>query len=556
MCNSFLLGLWQTLTAWVTRLLKRYKRNRMSNLTSLPATRNWFSAVIEYEGRGRAEFLDPKGSVEGAVKARFDDHGNEFIEMEVDPATIQATPALRTGMLMELLSGHTIEDTKSITIPFGGKQNPCTKLEITTADGVFTCTGDIHYGINGAILRFHARESQYNATAAGTAVYWVLPLTNLICAFTRTFPELAQHPLRVTSHNNPVVAFLYKDKPAYIERLVDYGTREENLLAAREPQIVTAVMVGEAVGSHVDFDDVQVWLPLDLLPLLGVATGCEIGAPWIEIRDARGHLVKRIHIKLGIAPFAKGHVALRETIDNGGIGRLLTQAIQSPSFGQSTLRVAAKYLMRGGRYDTSLEDQLDQLYRGLEGLCKHYGFADIDLTDGLGSSERTQVEQVLEHAWQDLRKIASSASASGVVASAQNIGRIADRVKNANKKDKPFGISVAQLSSNQFGLPDAAIVDAHYHINPRADGRKTWSDVLSYYRGTVIHESYLGFGGTLYDVDDALTVRFHLHDLLLRMILKMVQYDGTYQPTVISMTTREEVDWVHTHGSAQLLGYS
>jgi hypothetical protein len=40
-----------------------------------PVPANWFSLCVEYEGHGRAEFIDPKGSVEGPATARFDEYG-------------------------------------------------------------------------------------------------------------------------------------------------------------------------------------------------------------------------------------------------------------------------------------------------------------------------------------------------------------------------------------------------------------------------------------------------------------------------------------------------
>jgi hypothetical protein len=35
---------------------------------SVPSPNNWFQANIEYDGHGRAEFSDPKGTIEGHVK--------------------------------------------------------------------------------------------------------------------------------------------------------------------------------------------------------------------------------------------------------------------------------------------------------------------------------------------------------------------------------------------------------------------------------------------------------------------------------------------------------
>lgn len=527
------------------------------------ATNDWFLSPVEYQGRGRAEFLDPNGSVEGATTAHFDEHGSRQITMAVDPAAIQADPPLKTGLLMELISGARIVEAGKVSVGLGGKRNPCTKLEIRTPEGVFSAIKDLHtsgyttdFSNEGAELRFQAIESHFDATDAGPSAYWVLPLTNFLTDFTWPDPQVTDHPLRLSLTNGPVVAFEFRGKPAYIEPLLDYSDREDKLQKAQQQHLVTAVMVGAVDGSYAQFDDVATWLPFDLLPLLGVATGSEVGAPWIEFRDSQGRLVKRIHTRLGVAPFAAGPVALRENIDSGGIGAFLTEALKSPHLGQSELRVAAKYLVRGGRYNTSLEDQLAQLCRGLEGLCKHFGFAEIDLAGSLGSAEQAQVTHILQSTWQALRALAHTTGANGDLVAAQNISRIADRAKNSNQKDRPFGISVAELATQQFGLPDAAIVDAYYQTNPRPDGRKTWSDVIAYYRGTVIHESYLGYGGKPYDFDDVWTIRCHLHDLLLRIVLKMVNYSGTYQPTVIPAPARENVDWVQSHGSAQSLGYS
>lgn len=535
----------------------------MSSSPSPLSDNNWFLPMVEYRGRGRAEFLNPKGSLEGTVVARFDEHGNRQIEMEVDASTIQGDPPLRTGMLLELFSGHRTDAPDAISFSFGGKQNPCTKIEIQTADGVLTSMGTVHYSheVNlstnqGALLRFTAGEWRYGRTGTQQAMYWVLPLTNMLAEWTRRYGELANHPLRFSANNTPVVGFEYHDTAAYIEPLIDYAAREDALLAARQQRMVTAVMVGEQPGNHDSFDEIKDWLPLDLLPILGVATGSEVGAPWVELRDATGQLVKRLHVNFGTAPFAKGPAAVRDAIDNGGIGFLLSQALKSPHYGQSVLRVAAKYLIRGGRYNTSLEDQLDQLCRGFEGLCKYYGFDQIDLAGVLSQNDRTNVTTLLNDAWQRLRALATTTSAGGDATAAQNVHRIADKVKNAHQKDRPFGISVAELAAQQFGFNDASLVDQHYQSNPRSDGRESWCGVLSYYRGVVVHESYLGFGGAAYDIDDVWCIRCHLHDLLLRIILKMVDYSGTYQPTVMHMTAREGVDWVQSQSSAQVLGYS
>jgi hypothetical protein len=67
-----------------------------------PAPSNWFHTAIEYEGLGRAEFLDPQGAAVGPVQIRFDEFGETFVQMNVEK--VESPRPLQFG-LMELLRG-------------------------------------------------------------------------------------------------------------------------------------------------------------------------------------------------------------------------------------------------------------------------------------------------------------------------------------------------------------------------------------------------------------------------------------------------------------------
>lgn len=43
-----------------------------------PKPKNWFKANIEYEGHGRAIFLNPMGTIEGKAKIKFDEFGHDL----------------------------------------------------------------------------------------------------------------------------------------------------------------------------------------------------------------------------------------------------------------------------------------------------------------------------------------------------------------------------------------------------------------------------------------------------------------------------------------------
>jgi hypothetical protein len=131
--------------------------------------------------------------------------------------------------------------------------------------------------------------------------------------------------------------------------------------------------------------------------------------------------------------------------------------------------------------------------------------------------------------------------------------RIADKVMNSDNFDRNFGLAVVDLIK-LFDLSDTIIVESFYKSNPRKDV-KPWYGVLSHYRGVVMHSSYFDFERGLYDFQDVATVRSHLHDILIRIVLKMLFYDGTYQKAIQGSTGRYPLNWVNPNLKAKELGY-
>lgn len=70
-----------------------------------------------------------------------------------------------------------------------------------------------------------------------------------------------------------------------------------------------------------------------------------------------------------------------------------------------------------------------------------------------------------------------------------------------------------------------------------------------------MHNGYIDFDRNQSAREDAAALLDHLHDLLLRIMLKRLDYDGHYQPTVIKMTTDSDLDWVKTTTPPRHLGY-
>jgi hypothetical protein len=165
------------------------------------------------------------------------------------------------------------------------------------------------------------------------------------------------------------------------------------------------------------------------------------------------------------------------------------------------------------------------------------------------------VRNSLQKAAQEIRSAAREAARAGLLDQSRVLEKIAERVRsNAANKDVDFGLAVASLLKH-FDLPDAGIVDTHYRAKPRPDSIQTWSGVLSHYRGTTMHRGFFDISGKRHDFDDILIINDHLHDILIRIIFKIIGYDGTYQPPVIKMTTNPRADWVTPDLPAERLGY-
>lgn len=196
---------------------------------------------------------------------------------------------------------------------------------------------------------------------------------------------------------------------------------------------------------------------------------------------------------------------------------------------------------------------MSHLVRAFDRLCKVYDLDIQDLTEELNDSQKAIVKRELNSAAEKIRHEAKNVCINN---QRNSLMTIASNVINSDNKDRKFGLALIDLIK-KFDLPDADIVETHYQINPRPDGYK-WHQVLSYYRGAVIHEGYFNFRGEGYDRYDVVRIWKHLHDILIRIVLKMLCYNGTYQRSVLipgDWAASWPVDWVKPDTPASELGY-
>jgi hypothetical protein len=259
-------------------------------------------------------------------------------------------------------------------------------------------------------------------------------------------------------------------------------------------------------------------------------------------------------VKLNQAPFSMGHRPLEEGI-HSGTGYLLTKYQSSPDRSKPYLKVVLKHLFQAARYDQSIEDKFVYLTRALENLCQQYGFKGQDLMKNLDPHWKQIVTGILNTAAIQIRSQARAAAHVGQLDQGRTLDSIAERtLRTPAGKENSFGLAVTQLLQH-FSFPDADIVDAHYLVNPRPDGVPTWSGVLSKYRGAPVHSGFFNISENEHDLDDILTIETHLHDVLLRIVFKIVGYEGTYQPPVTKEAWDAPIDWVVPSLPARELGY-
>jgi hypothetical protein len=535
---------------------------------------DWFSTRIEYEGRGRAEFIDPPAAIEGSARVQINENGTSSIEMDIE--RIVSEHQLELGAMQ--LFRNPIEASEEIVVSLEELPNPCARLSVTTPQGEFSATEGIKYGYSvGATetVTFTSLSSQFDAVGESHPVYWVIPLSNFLSRFVWNHPTLDRHPLRLfptpivpdgltemdafiatqnANRKNHLITFEFMGTPGFIEALPDYDVREESLTEGCVRSSITAVMVGEVGTNSVDQADLKGWFPDDFLRLLSLVTGGPVGAPWVEFRNERGELVRRIHVKLNLSPYSKGHRPLEEGVHSGA-GYLLTKYQSSPDRGKSYLNVVLKHVFQASRYDQSIEDKFIYLARALENLCQHYGFKAQDLMKSLDARWQPIVTGILTTAADQIRSEARVAGRLGQSDQSRALDSIAERtIRTPGGIENSFGLAIAKLLQH-FSLPDADIVDAHYLVSPRLDGIPTWSGVLSKYRGAPVHSGFFNISEKVHDFDDILMIETHLHDVLLRIIFRIIGYDGTYQPPVRKMTSDTPTDWVVPRLPARELGY-
>ena len=106
-----------------------------------------------------------------------------------------------------------------------------------------------------------------------------------------------------------------------------------------------------------------------------------------------------------------------------------------------------------------------------------------------------------------------------------------------------------------YKMPDAVIMRKEYF--PQSQSSRSWIQTLSWFRNAPTYKGYFSIQDGTFESDEIIKIENHLHDILVRIVLKILGYTGKYQPRVIDQIVDDKtVEWVKETTSMQELGYS
>lgn len=539
-----------------------------------PILNPWFSSELIYAGWGKASFENPIGTVEGKTKINVNDLGDLKIEMEYERLETKEpiSSNSETFRILKFLHQYSGKNDRVVIGIGDGNKNPCSKLIVETGDGVFTSEENISWtalDFNDRIV-FWITRGTFEVTEKIKPKYWVAPLINYISEFSRNqHPLLIQHPLRLYStptvleiedkdnknnallaanRKNFLIGFEFGEKIGFIERLPDYSEKEQRLKSEQVRQCVTALMIGEITGNLEN----TTWFPHEYTNLLSFTSGSEVGASWLEFRNEEGKLVSRKHFSSHKTCYEKGYAVINESL-HGGTGHLISVASNSSEFQKSHIRVLINHLTQVSSYNRHLENRMTILIRAIEGISEKHGFGSQNLMDYLPVKYQQSVKEILTETKHKTEKLMRQAQKENLIEASIALRRIGNRVENANNKDGDFGLKVVDLLKF-YKLPDSEIMEKHY--SETNSESRSWASFLSQMRNDPIHTGYFEMEKGTYESDEIIKTQDHLHDILIRIVLKTLGYEGEYQPRVIDhLTDGKTVNWVTKESTLSDLGY-
>lgn len=536
---------------------------------------SWFSPSLVYEGRGTLKLRETQRVIRGRARVSIGEDGRTVATLapEVKPGAglieqalgLQRAPAATDAAAAAFTAIH---------------ETPMQPAEFTveSSEGKFFATEDCFcenaaFGASeaGRRIAIHLLHSVFARPDERKAHYWVAPLVNLVTGYPDRRERLAHHPLRlktspsrgeaemghllemVMGPSGDGVILFDSGRPGFIEPLPDHRERERVLQTGAAPSLVTAVMVGEVGDNPTVWTELATWFPFDFAGLLSLASGTPTSIPWVEFRSADGQLVGRFHRHVAPGPFAQEKPVIAP--GSPGVGRFLTCAARSELFRHPELRLAVRLLLRARANTSRIDDGFRNLLIALEAMYQLiFGPSGSSVAgDALNEGDLRNFRKVITAAQKDLEKLHLATLRRHDANGAAFIEGAMDRLAGLETQEPRFHTKL-ELLLEDAALPDIEVLDVYYRSHPDGSSRK-WTEALTAYRDKVMFRGYVGISEEGLRFEDVIRVFSHLQDILLRIILKKLGYDGEYQPAVLGSEASARVDWVTKAILPEQLGF-
>lgn len=243
-----------------------------------------------------------------------------------------------------------------------------------------------------------------------------------------------------------------------------------------------------------------------------------------------------------------------------GVGRLLTCAQSIPALDDPAIWIATRHLVESQDPDASLEEMLGHVCRGIEALANRV------LSDESPSSERRaqapsllrqlsecwrhRIRGIIRQAVRGIEREAVDARKRGAAEEAEALAAMANQLRSSPPYTHAnFGRIVLELL-HHYGFHDDQAVERAWD-----GGLREWVALVNEARNIPMHGGYFDVLGDEHKGQLMISVAYHLSDILLRALLRELQYDGAYQPTGTVPAARWPLDWVKPDTRLDLLGY-
>lgn len=548
----------------------------------VPLHNRWFVRQPKYNGKGVAHFTSPKGWVKGEGQIEFDKGGRAKAVLNYNEFECTEIPDLDHDALIWGRRSNR-EGISSETVP-----NPIEKVEVEDEHGKFETFGEVLVGGHRLMvtgkgdgkgkpitipMEFPYLQGIYRPKrTTGPAKYWVLPLGNFIGQTRLLFDDLEEHPLRLRYRpklpswltdndiprlmfnslwQNSTIPFLYKDKLVFIELLKDYNKRKQQLIDRNLKSCITAVMVGEIIDSPPDLGKEHHWEFVRLLGGLRAVKGCEIYAPWLELRDESGALIERRHLRHDQPEFREGTPIIDEWF-SGSTGYFLSKVLESGLLADEQVRVLFELIRVTREKGLGLEETLMAVFRMLDLLCQKYETRSAwKPEDTLRAEHAASVAGAIAECRKNLAELAKTMRGNVANEDVRRIELVSNRIAEAKVLHSSYGGAILELFK-RFGIDDFTLIEDHLQrLSPQGKIPKLFEKL----RGAVVHGGYLALdddGPISYP--DVHAISDHLVDVCVRIMFSIVGYDGSYTPRRAA-TSEAKFKWKSGERILKWFGY-